>query len=77
LIRIKLPHTLEAAMVDDLTNPREIARDNIEHFGKLLKTALSDVTRATVERLLVEEKAKLAALPILKRPVPDRPSAAD
>ncbi len=59
-------------MVYDLTNPRDIARANIKHFDKLLKTSLNDVTRATVEKLIVEETAKLAGLAILKAAAPDR-----
>jgi hypothetical protein len=44
------------------TGPREIAELNIQHFTKLLQTPLDERTRATVARLLAEEKAKLAKL---------------
>ena len=42
------------------TTPREIAKLDIEHFSRLLRTSLDEQTRKTVERLLAEEKAKLA-----------------
>lgn len=49
-------------MGDEFTTPREIAELNIEHFSRLLRTPLDDPTRKTVERLLADEKAKLADL---------------
>jgi hypothetical protein len=55
-------------MGDDFTTPREIAELNIEHFSRLLRTSLDEQTRKTVERLLAEEKAKLAELLDPKRP---------
>jgi hypothetical protein len=55
-------------MGDDFTTPREIAELNIEHFSRLLRTPLDEQTRKTVERLLTEEKAKLAELLDQKRP---------
>lgn len=55
-------------MGDEFTTPREIAELNIEHFTRLLETPLDDQTRQTVERLLAEEKAKLAALSDPKHP---------
>jgi len=55
-------------MGDDFTTPREIAELNIEHFSRLLRTSLDEQTRKTVERLLTEEKAKLAELLDQKRP---------
>lgn len=57
-------------MPDDFTNPREIAELNIEHFTRLLRTPLDELTRATVERLLVEERQKLAQLPNIESPAP-------
>ena len=49
-------------MVDKFTSPREIAEMNIVHFTRLLQTSLDEKTRATVEKLLEEEKTKLANL---------------
>ncbi len=49
-------------MGDEFTTPREIAELNIEHFSRLLRTPLDAETRQTVEKLLAEEKAKLAGL---------------
>jgi len=49
-------------MEDRHTTPREIAEMNIEHLSRLLQTPLDGPKRASVERLLSEEKAKLAAL---------------
>lgn len=42
--------------------PEEIASANIEHFKKLLETETDAERRAVIERLLAEEKSKLAAL---------------
>jgi len=53
-------------MRDRYSGQREIAELNITHYLKLLQTPLDDATRATVERLLAEEKAKLAKLPPAK-----------
>ena len=50
-------------MSDRFTSPREIAQLNVELYSKLLQTSLDQVTRATVEKLLSKEKAKLASLP--------------
>jgi hypothetical protein len=50
-------------MGDKFTSPREIAQLNIEHYSKLLQTSLDEVTRTTVEKLLANEKAKLAMVP--------------
>ncbi len=61
-------------MGDEFTTPREIAELNIEHFSRLLQTPLDDQTRQTVERLLAEEKAKLAGLPDPKHPAAEGPS---
>ena len=47
---------------DKFTSPRGIAELNIEHYSKLLQTSLDEQKRTTVERLLAEEKAKLASL---------------
>ena len=41
---------------------KAVAELNIEHYRKLLATEPEPSKRATVERLLVEEEAKLAAL---------------
>ena len=49
-------------MVDKFTTPRGIVELNIEHYTKLLQTALDEQSRKTIERLLAEEKAKLAKL---------------
>lgn len=49
-------------MDEKFTSPHEIIRLNIEHYRNLLKTALDEQTRRTVERLFAEEKAKLAEL---------------
>lgn len=49
-------------MDDRFTSPRGIAELNIEHYCRLLQTALDEQTRARVEKLLEEEKAKLAKL---------------
>lgn len=58
-------------MGDEFTTPREIAELNIEHFSRLLRTPLDDPTRKTVERLLADEKAKLADLQDPKPTGPD------
>lgn len=50
-------------MRDRHTTPREIAELNIAHYARLLQTPLDGPTRATVERLLAEEKARLSTLP--------------
>ena len=50
-------------MGDKFTSPREIAQLNIERYSKLLQTSLDEVTRTTVEKLLANEKAKLAMAP--------------
>jgi hypothetical protein len=49
-------------MNDDFASPRDIARLNIEHYGKLLSSPLDEQTRRTVEKLLADERAKLAEL---------------
>jgi hypothetical protein len=49
-------------MSDEFTSPRGIIELNIEHYSKLLQTSLDEETWARVERLLAEEKAKLAKL---------------
>ena len=41
---------------------KAVAELNIEHYRKLLVTETEPSKRATVERLLAEEEAKLAAL---------------
>jgi hypothetical protein len=41
--------------------PVEIARANIAHFKKLLKTETDEKKRGTLQRLLAEEEQKLAA----------------
>jgi hypothetical protein len=41
---------------------RAVARLNIEHYRRLLATDLDAEKRRTLERLLAEEEAKLAAL---------------
>lgn len=41
---------------------RTIARLNIEHYRRLLTTELDETKRRTIERLLIEEEAKLIAL---------------
>jgi hypothetical protein len=63
------PHTPPApttesmgVMSDEFTSPRGIIKLNIEHYSKLLQTSLDEKTRARVESLLAEEKAKLAKL---------------
>jgi len=38
-----------------------IAKANIEHFNKLLETETDEKKRGLLERLLVEERLKLAA----------------
>ncbi|MGY8676228.1 hypothetical protein Q2941_00185 [Bradyrhizobium sp. UFLA05-153] len=53
-------------MENSFTGPREIAQLNIEHYSRLLQTPLDERTRGTVERLLAEEKSKLANLPKAK-----------
>jgi len=40
---------------------KAVAALNIEHYRKLLSTETEPPKRATIERLLAEEKAKLAA----------------
>ncbi|MGP8233470.1 MAG: hypothetical protein ACLQL2_12535 [Methylovirgula sp.] len=61
-------------MGDEFTTPREIAELNIEHFSRLLQTALDEQTRKIVERLLAEEKAKLADYRDPKQPAADGPA---
>ncbi len=41
---------------------RSVARLNIEHFKKRLAGTLDPAERQTIEHLLAEEEAKLAAL---------------
>ena len=41
---------------------KAVAELNIEHYRKLLSTETDPTRRATLERLLAEEEAKLAAL---------------
>lgn len=41
---------------------KAIARLNIEHYRKLLATETDEGKRETLQRLLAEEEAKLAAL---------------
>jgi hypothetical protein len=50
------------AMEDRYTTALEIAEMNIEHYSRLLKTSLDGPARTTIEKLLAEEKAKLATL---------------
>jgi hypothetical protein len=57
----------------DFTSPRKIAQLNIAHFSALLQTPLDDPTRATVKKLLAEEKAKLAKLAAEPPSAPPRP----
>ncbi len=61
-------------MGDEFTTPREIAELNIEHFSRLLRTSLDEQTRQTVERLLAEEKAKLADFLDPKQPAAEGPA---
>jgi hypothetical protein len=49
-------------MIHKFTSSHEIIRLNIEHYSKLLETALDERTRTMVGKLLAEEKAKLAKL---------------
>jgi hypothetical protein len=62
---------------------KAVAALNIEHYRKLLATETEPLKRATVERLLAEEEAKLAALSQAHRPgqlpgaSPSHPPAAD
>jgi hypothetical protein len=44
------------------TDTIAIIRLNIQHYERLLRTGLDDMRRATVERLLDEERRKLAAM---------------
>ena len=53
-------------MRDRQTTPREIVELNIAHYTRLLETPLDGPTRATIEKLLAEEKAKLRNLPPAK-----------
>jgi hypothetical protein len=46
-------------MSDKFTSSVEIAKLNIAHFSKLLRTPLDEQKRKIVERLLAKEKAKL------------------
>jgi hypothetical protein len=39
----------------------QIAKANIEHFKKLLTSETDEQKRSTLERLLAEERSKLAA----------------
>jgi hypothetical protein len=48
-------------------SPSEIAKLNVEHFQKLLHTSPHGPMRTTIERLLVEEKAKLAKIDSIPR----------
>jgi hypothetical protein len=48
-------------MRDKFTTAREIAKLNIEHYGKLLQTPLDEQTRRTVKELLEVEMAKLVS----------------
>ena len=41
---------------------KAVAQLNVEHYRKLLCTETDPTKRATMERLLAEEEAKLAAL---------------
>ena len=41
--------------------PEEIAKANIEHYKKLLKTETDVERRAVIERLMAEEELKLSA----------------
>lgn len=41
---------------------RTVAGLNIEHYRKLLRTDLDEQKRRTVEKLLADEEAKLAAI---------------
>jgi len=40
---------------------KRVARLNIEHYRKLLGTEVDEAKRRTLQRLLAEEEAKLAA----------------
>jgi hypothetical protein len=53
-------------MPDRQTSPREIVELNIAHYKRLLETQLDATTRATIEKLLAEEKSKLGNLPAAK-----------
>jgi hypothetical protein len=55
-------------MTDKFTSPRGIAELNIAHYTKLLQTPLDQQSRRTIEKLLAEEKTKLAQLPEGTRP---------
>ncbi len=41
---------------------KNIARLNIEHYGKMLATEQDETKRVTLLRLLAEEQAKMSAL---------------
>jgi hypothetical protein len=49
-------------MEDRYTTACEIAEMNIEHYSRLLESSLDVPARTTIEKLLAEEKAKLATL---------------
>ena len=42
--------------------PQEIAKANIDHFKRLLETETDPQKREAIERLLLEQQHKLAAL---------------
>lgn len=49
------------------TSARAIIELNIKHYRDLLKTETDPSKRRTIERLLLEEEAKLAKLPGSKK----------
>jgi hypothetical protein len=51
-----------ASHVETPAMDKAIARLNIEHYRKLLASEMEGAKRATLEKLLAEEEAKLAAL---------------
>jgi hypothetical protein len=51
-----------------MDSPRNIARLNVEHYHRLLATETDPIKRATVEKMLAEEEAKLRVLGEGKRP---------
>jgi hypothetical protein len=59
-----MPRQVKSDLVERLGRhmPDWIAKANIEHFKKLLETEKDPRKRAVIERELVEEEAKLAAI---------------
>ena len=62
LVLVLRATAIEAGEEANPDSPKNIARLNVEHYRRLLASETAPAKRATIEKLLAEEEAKLRAL---------------